>query len=218
MMPPPPNRIPARPIVRTPWREHFGLNLRAEGAGLAAADGGKAGMGGLGLSMRWRPAPAFALDAGLDVLGGSDYYSNSRIETAVSLSGMVFFNPKSILQVYMLGGFHISHAEISQNQTVLDNSTFWNDGSSRDYFGIHGGLGLEWRIAKHVGLDLDALAPSSHRHRRQHARVREPEDRSNVRHVGRRHGPRGRHVLVVSNCLLIHVASHVKSAIHPADE
>jgi len=158
--PPPPAsgpRLPPPQVARRPWREHFGLNLRAEGAGFSAADGSTAGMGGLGLSMRWRPAPAFALDAGLDIMGGNDYYANSRIETAVSLTGMIFFNPKSIFQIYMLGGFHVAHAEISTNTTLQGNSLFSNDTSSRDYIGLHGGLGVEWRVGKHVGLDLDGV-------------------------------------------------------------
>ena len=160
--PPPPVHPPPPAVRRVPWREHFGLNLRAEGAGFSSATGDRVGMGGAGLSMRWRPAPAFALDAGLDILGGNDYYSKTRIESAVSLSGIVFFNPKSLLQVYMLGGFHVSHAEIEDNNSYCANNggsiCFDSGGSTgRDYIGLQGGLGVELRLAKHFGIDLDGL-------------------------------------------------------------
>lgn len=154
--PPPPARPAPPKLKKKPWREHFGLNLRAEGAGFASASGDTAGMGGLGLSFRWRPAPAFALDVGLDVMGGSDYYDQSRLETALSMTGMLFFNPKSVFQIYMLGGFHLSHAEIGSNN-YADTWNYYGPSSSRDYIGLHGGLGAELRVAKHVGLDLDGI-------------------------------------------------------------
>jgi hypothetical protein len=149
---------PAKPVAKKkPWREHFGLNLRAEGAGFASANGDTVGMGGLGLSFRWRPAPAFALDVGLDVMGGNDYYSQQRIESALSLTGILFFNPKSIFQIYALGGFHVSHAEIG-GSTWNNTFDYYDPSTSRDYIGIHGGLGFELRVAKHLGLDLDGVA------------------------------------------------------------
>lgn len=154
---PPP---PARPVRRlVPWREHFGLNLRAEGAGFASAGGNRVGMGGAGISMRWRPARAFALDVGLDVLGGNDYYDKTRIESAFSMSGMIFFNPKSLFQIYALGGFHISHAEIETSNPCPTNTYCFasSDTTGRDYIGLHGGLGVELRLAKHFGIDLDGL-------------------------------------------------------------
>jgi len=161
---PPPTGGPGlKPIPQQPWRERFGLNLRLEGLGFENANGETTGMGGLGLSFRWRPAPAFALDLGVDVVGGSDYYDKDRIESGLSISGMLFFNPKSHFQIYALGGLHLAHAEITEPG---DYYTPYYDGSgydyyapstSRDYLGLHAGLGVEWRVGKHFGIDVDGI-------------------------------------------------------------
>ena len=79
------------------WRPEWGLNLRLEGAmfgprGRRTAD---AGMGGLGMSLRYRPVPAFAIDAGIDLLGGTDYNGFERAELPLSLSGLLYVNPRS---------------------------------------------------------------------------------------------------------------------------
>lgn len=162
---PPPPAAPKKKKQRR-WRETVGLNLRLEGAGFANAyDSGPVGMGGLGASFRWRPAPAFALDVGTDFLGGEDYYGNSRFESALSASAMVFFNPQHRVQVYAIGGVHGSHAEVDTN-SCGNYPTYYCDFTSdvsHNYLGGHLGLGLEWRVARHVGLDFDALGLIRHR-------------------------------------------------------
>lgn len=142
------------------WRERFGLNLRLEGAAFMARGDG-AGMGGLGASFRWRPSPYFALDVGTDIIGGVDYDGNDRVELAGSLSGLVYFNPQDVVQVYGIGGLHLSHAEVdtSSNYCAYTYCEFgWQDSIGRDYVGAHGGLGVEFRLSRHVGLHIDALA------------------------------------------------------------
>lgn len=158
--PPPPTGGPGlRPMPAKPWRERFGLNLRMEGLGFENAAGDTTGMGGLGLSFRWRPAPAFAFDVGIDVVGGSDYNDKDRIESGLSFTGMVYFNPKSVFQVYALGGLHLAHAEITEPGYYSDIG--WGDlygpSQGRDYVGLHAGLGFEWRLAKHFGIDIDGV-------------------------------------------------------------
>ena len=78
----------------------WGINLRLQGVmmsgdvdGHQAAD--DAGMGGLGVSLRYRPIPHFAFDAGLDFIGGTDFQGDTRRETALLLSGIYFVNPKN---------------------------------------------------------------------------------------------------------------------------
>ena len=140
------------------WRETVGLNLRIEGAAFIPQgvydDGG--GLGGVGASFRWRPSPYFAFDVGTDVVGGTDYHGNGRIEVAGALSGLVYFNPQHRVQVYGIGGVHLSHASVDpESEIYLD---YYRDESiSYDYAGAHAGIGLEFRLARHFALFADGL-------------------------------------------------------------
>jgi hypothetical protein len=139
------------------WRETFGLNVRVEGAAFIPqsvySDAG--GLGGLGASFRWRPSPYFAFDVGTDVVGGTDYNGNSRLEIAGSLSGLVYFNPQHRIQVYGIGGVHAAHAGVDRE--IYFDAGF-NGSETYDYVGFQAGLGLEFRLARHFGLFADALA------------------------------------------------------------
>jgi opacity protein-like surface antigen len=155
------------------------LNLRVEGLALGhgAADG--AGMGGVGLSLRYRPVPAFAFDLGADILGGVDYNGFDRTETPVSLSGLLFVNPKSRVQFYLMGGVNYSHAKVksksasplqatSSTPLLSKTGNFTDDGSPEfgatySYVGGQGGAGLEFRLSRHMGLNVDALGFMRHR-------------------------------------------------------
>lgn len=144
------------------WRERFGLQLRLEGAAVVARDGNSsAGLGGAGASFRWRPSPYFAFDLGADIVGGTDYNGDDRVEFSGALSGILYFNPQHRVQVYAIGGIHLSHAEVDTPylQTAGDFRSDWSgDEATRNYFGGHGGLGVEFRIARHFGMFVDALA------------------------------------------------------------
>jgi len=110
----------------------------------------RAGMGGLGFSFRIRPQRHFALDLGLDMLGGRDYKGNRRSETPFSMSAMVYANPRSAVQFYMLGGINWSHARVEVDEqygTMEDYS----------YFGGQLGAGLEFRLSPPVALNLDLV-------------------------------------------------------------
>jgi hypothetical protein len=143
------------------WRERFGLNLRIEAAAFVPREGDEVrGMGGAGASFRWRPSPYFAFDLGGDIVGGSDYHGDDRVEFSGALSGILYFNPQHRVQVYGIGGLHLSHAEVERNSVMTDaNWNTWEDQSEgRNYFGGHGGLGIEFRISRHFGMFLDGLA------------------------------------------------------------
>jgi hypothetical protein len=160
---PPPMAKRARPK----WRSEWGVNLRVEGISLGrtgAAEG--AGMYGAGFSLRYRPVPAFAFDAGLDILGGTDYNGFDRRETPFSLSGILFVNPRSRVQFYLTGGIHFSHAKAqSEQESPLLSPDEDEDGFSAEYnyFGGQGGAGLEFRLSRHVALNIDALGFIRHR-------------------------------------------------------
>jgi opacity protein-like surface antigen len=145
----------------------WGLNLRAEGIVVGHNEGTEGtGMYGAGLSLRYRPVPAFAFDLGIDVLGGTDYNGFQRTETPVSLSGILFVNPRSRVQFYLTGGFNFSHAKVkSDDSSPMLSRSEDGDGFSAEYsyFGGQGGAGLEFRLSRHVALNVDALGFLRHR-------------------------------------------------------
>lgn len=165
--PPPPPGPPVRQVSPAKagakrWREKFGLNLRLEGVpipgGLAHRWGSyeEPGMGGLGASFRWRPIRWFALDVGVDALGGVDYSGNDRFESALSTSGLFYLNPQHKVQAYLLAGLHVAHAEVD-NQDFRPNLSQAGYSDEYDYFGGQAGVGVEFRISRRVGIDLDGL-------------------------------------------------------------
>jgi opacity protein-like surface antigen len=121
---------------------------------------GTAGMGGVGLSLRYRPVPHFAFDLGVDVLAGNDYNGFQRVEVPVTLNGMLYLNPRSRVQVYLMGGANISRAQVRSNQASPQLSLSQEGdqyGANYTYFGGQGGGGLEFRISRRVALNLDSL-------------------------------------------------------------
>jgi hypothetical protein len=160
----PVRRVPPPPAARHKprWRPEVGLDLRVEGLVLGRSSGAArtAGMGGLGLSLRYRPIPHFAFDLGADVLAGHDYNGFQRIEIPVGLNGLIYFNPRSRVQFYLMGGAHISRAEVKsdfparQLSLSADGTEY---GATYTYFGGQGGGGLEFRLSKRFALHLDVL-------------------------------------------------------------
>lgn len=154
---PPPVVVVQRPAPATPtyvyaptrrvWRSEWGVNLRLEGAfyGNNKTDGGVNGIGGLGLGVRFRPSPWFAIEGDIDFLGGKDYNDHKRNETAFSVNALLFVNPRDKVQVYFLGGLGGSVAHV---ETPYD-SRDWG------YFGAQGGGGLEFRFWRHFAMHAD---------------------------------------------------------------
>ena len=156
--PPPPSKPASRSLMRG---GDWGFNLRIEGV-LLGDDHGRAddsGMGGLGFSFRYRPVPAFAFDAGLDFVGGRDWNGDPRAETALLLSGIMFINPDDPVQVYALGGFGFSKAEVELRRSEMVGGEEVEIEDSRDYsyFGGHLGAGLEFRVGRMTALNLDLV-------------------------------------------------------------
>ncbi len=159
---------PVRPALR--WKSEWGLNLRLQGVSFGGDDHGHeggqqtasrdAGMGGFGMSLRYRPTPRFAFDAGFDVLGGTDFNGFERVEMPFSVSGIFYLNPRSRSQFYVTGGVNWSSATVTSDQAhplLLANKS--NDGFSADYkyFGGQLGVGLEFRLSKRVAFNVDVL-------------------------------------------------------------
>ncbi|MGK4008129.1 hypothetical protein WMF31_36265 [Sorangium sp. So ce1036] len=149
--PPPPKRR---------WRRQWGVNFRMEGLMMGREHGGAedAGMGGVGISLRYRPVPAFALDLGADFLAGTDYNGHDRTEVPLSLSGILFVNPRSRTQFYFTGGLHLAHADVEQSWSgAAAGAEEFVPNTEYDYFGAHGGIGLEFRLSRRLALNIDAI-------------------------------------------------------------
>jgi opacity protein-like surface antigen len=152
--PPPPYyyyraRLPPKPLRTGP---EWGINLRAEGAIQGSGSASTRAMTGVGFGLRYRPAPAFAVEAGFDFIGGNDYNNNPRNETEFTVNALVFLNPKSRVQLYLLAGLGGAWAHVTDVQSYDYQQLNYT------YFGGQGGAGLEFRIAKHFAMNLDARA------------------------------------------------------------
>jgi hypothetical protein len=152
---PPPPVYYYRPRPQTyPKRSEWGLNLHVEGAALGHSQYAThdSGMGGVGFGLRYKPVPAFGIEADIDFLGGRDYNGFQRDETAGTLNAMLFVNPKSRAQFYFLAGFGWSGAHVTDDSQGYVSRTM-----DYGYFGGQGGIGLELRLARHFALNVDAL-------------------------------------------------------------
>lgn len=161
-------RLAAPAPAKRRWHSEWGFNLRLEGLSMGggpdkqgrSGPSSDAGMGGFGLSLRYRPVPAFAFDAGFDVIGGKDWNGFDRVEVPFSLNGMVFVNPRSRAQFYFLGGVHWSSATVqSENPDPRLSPSADSTGYKAEYsyFGAQGGIGLELRVSRSFALNIDAV-------------------------------------------------------------
>jgi hypothetical protein len=150
--PPPYEYAPPRPSPRMLGRE-WGLNLHLEGASFGGGLEHNAGMGGAGAGLRFKPNRFFGLETDLDFLGGHGYAGDVRHETALSFNALMFLNPRSRAQLYLLAGFGWSWAN-SQNDP--NDPTVTNPfNQSYAYFGGQAGIGLELRLTRVLALNVD---------------------------------------------------------------
>ena len=148
---PPPPPFYYRPEQRP--RREWGLNLHLQGASIGKGVNGDASMGGVGFGLRYKPVPHFGLEADLDFMGGRDYSSMKRNETAFSLNGLIFLNPKSKGQIYLLGGIGWSAAHVQDDTS--DVTLYAQREFHYAYFGAQAGIGLELRLGRHFALNGD---------------------------------------------------------------
>ena len=142
-----------------PKRE-WGLNLHLQGAMLGRGKNDDAGMGGVGLGLRFRPHPVIAIEPTIDFYGGRDYNGNERGETAFTLNTLIFANPRSkVVQLYFPIGFGWSGARVTESngsRYALGGTGYGYDREvSYSYFGMQAGIGLEFRLARHFALNTD---------------------------------------------------------------
>ncbi|MDB4942455.1 MAG: hypothetical protein JWP97_1989 [Labilithrix sp.] len=138
--------VPRRPVAKREW----GMNLHLGGLLLGGGRDDNAGMGMVGLGLRFRPTPSFAIEADLDFAGGRDYNGFRRHETALGFNGLVFLNPRSKTQVYLVGGFGWQGATATDDRNGYDSDEY-----HYGYFGGQAGIGLEFRLSRVVALNFD---------------------------------------------------------------
>ena len=160
--PPPPVEV-TRPEVSPPYEyaprhvnsvtppHEWGLNFHLEGALLGHGYAGNTSMGGGGLGLRFKPSRYFGLETDLDYVGGHDYQGDNRSETAFSVNGLLFLNPRSHAQLYLLAGFGWSGAHVTNDPSVSSSPL----DQHYNYFGGQFGGGLEVRLSRVLAFDLD---------------------------------------------------------------
>lgn len=149
--PPYPLEYPYRmgPRVTHAW----GLDAHVEAAAFGKGTNGSAAMAGGGIGIRFRPRPYFAIEGDLDFLGGTDYQGDRRQETALTINGLVFVNPQSRVQAYLVGGVGFSGAHVDCNAPSLTCPA--GTSVDYDYVGAEVGGGVEFRLTGSLALDLD---------------------------------------------------------------
>ncbi|MBK6693212.1 MAG: outer membrane beta-barrel protein [Myxococcales bacterium] len=130
-------------------RREWGLNLHMQGAMIGSGKDNDAGMGGMGLGLRYRPHPVVAIEPSIDFYGGHDYNGYRRGETAFSINTLLFATPRAkVVQLYFPIGFGWAGARVRDGQTAGGDSSY-------SYFGMSAGIGLEFRVARHFALNTD---------------------------------------------------------------
>lgn len=176
--PPPPPPRPRRLETPTEWgvNAHLQLGLLpdagnvkpARETGTIAVNDGDPVMGGLGLSLRFRPLQRVALDLGVDLITGTDATGGERTEVPLSASALIYVNPRSRAQVYFLVGPNLSFAQVSREALVpeylgpnsaLASSSLQMQEFEYDYIYLGGqaGVGLDVRLTRHISLDFALL-------------------------------------------------------------
>ncbi|MDP9151091.1 MAG: porin family protein [Myxococcota bacterium] len=146
------------PMYHAPFsrRREWGLNLHFEGATFGGGAHHDAGMGGAGAGLRFKPTRSFGLEADVDFLGGRDYQGQNRSETAFAMNALVFVNPQSRAQLYLLAGFGWSGAHVTSDGAFCAS---YGSCTSLDthytYFGGQFGGGLELRLSRVLAFNAD---------------------------------------------------------------
>jgi opacity protein-like surface antigen len=141
-----------KPPKRRKVRE-WGFNLHLSGAlmGEDSDQSDDAGMGGLGFSFRYRPVRMLAIDAGFELIGGTDWNGYERHENAFLTNAILYLNPRDTWQLYWFGGFGLAGARVQiENETESFEERY-------SYFGLQTGFGVEARVSKKVAIGGDLL-------------------------------------------------------------
>lgn len=155
--PAPAYQPPPPPQPAAPPRERFRrVGLFATGGGILAD---QVSMGGLSGGLVIRPARHFGIRLGIGGYGGEDYNGATRTEVPFTNDFLVYFNPRSVFQVYFLAGFHVSAAvaETTIRTTGPLGGVRYDTIEQRyNHIGGQTGLGAELRLGRAFALTFDA--------------------------------------------------------------
>jgi hypothetical protein len=139
---------PLPPPLPPPRRVKWGAQFRLEGAPMGSNAASNAGMGGFGMSFRPRPSPSFAVDIGVDFIGGRDFNGERRGEQSLTINPMIFVMPRRAVSLYFFGGLGLASARVEHVTRPM---------SRYSYIGVDGGGGVELHFWRRVALDADVL-------------------------------------------------------------
>jgi Outer membrane protein beta-barrel domain len=129
------------------------LNLHLAAAAIGRGAARDAGMGGGGLGVRFKPMRRFGIEADADYYGGTDYSGNTRNEEAFTLNGLLFINPRSRAQAYLVAGLGFSTAHVSCDPSAGCAGGAFD--AQYGYFGGQTGAGFELRLGRTLALNAD---------------------------------------------------------------
>lgn len=147
----PPGGYPPPPPPRR--RTELAVNIHLDAGVMGAGAQDDSFLGGAGFAFRIRPFPMFAVDLGLELVGGTDYNGNDRTEEAFLANALVFFNPRDRVQCYALGGVGVGGAGVRVRRQGGYSVEARDEAYS--YLGVQVGLGLEWRVARRSAITTD---------------------------------------------------------------
>jgi hypothetical protein len=132
---------------RSSEKPEWGIHAHLSGSILGGGAAPNSGMGGLGLALRYRPVPHFAVQGGPFFARGRDWSGAERTEAAVLGHALVFFNPKDKFQLFTILGLGWASASIGQLASGQPGPAY-----NYEYLGAQFGAGAEWRLAKSFAL------------------------------------------------------------------
>lgn len=139
------------------WRRDRFIGLGVDALGVTTAGNEYPGtgvssgtLGGGALHLRVRTRPWFAAEFQLGALVGRDYNGDARREIPFTINGILYLNPMSRFQVYMLAGvgFSSAHVEYNTPHGALSNADY-------GYLGGDAGLGFELWLSPHLAVNAD---------------------------------------------------------------
>ncbi len=133
---------------------HFGFNLRLASL-LMEQDKNThpdAGMSGLGVGLRFLPAPFVALEPSIDGLGGRDELGRQRTETTLGFNTIFFLNPDDPILIYGVLGVFTTSAEVKGTQSAPVPH-----GGRFSYVGGQVGAGIELRLGPALAFNAELL-------------------------------------------------------------
>ena len=134
----------------------FGLGAFATGLTFGGRGSQTSGLGGAGLTARFRYGQYLGTEVAVAGLYGTDYNGDLRTEIPASLNELIYFNPQNRLQVYALLGVGMSFAGVQYQDGR--GAGRGHDTASYTYAGGQAGLGLEWQLTRNFSLFTDARA------------------------------------------------------------